>query len=447
MVLSDKIEDIDVLVIGGGPAGATAAGVLARHGREVLLCEAERFPRHHVGESLQPASLRILDEHLGLGPALAAAGFARKYGALYVWGETREPWSVLFDARLDADLPHLDEAGLLAGGYEHAWQVDRATFDHLLLQGAARVGATVAEETAVTRLAVDGDRVVEAEIEGPGGRRRLRPRVVLDASGQRCVLGRALGLLRPVPDLQATATFSYFDGAGGVPGPLARHAQLVVTVPEGWIWFIPISATRTSVGVVCRARERLSLERFEQIVGAAGLPLAGARRVSEGPNEGLRFVRDWSYAMSRFVGENWALIGDAACFVDPILSGGVDFAIRGAAHAAMAVLQADGAELGAPGAEHEALLRREYQAYLSLARYWYGNNRSVDGFFWEAHRAVQAPAGSAPLRAFVYLTTGHYSVDRHFRVFADWQERRMFTALGADREAAAAALRRARARA
>ena len=112
-----------VLIIGGGPAGASAAGILARAGASVRVLERATFPRHHVGESLQPATSTLLEEHLGLGAALAAQGFAHKFGAVYVWGETREPWRVLFDPRLELDLDGLDEAGLLAGGYEHAWQV------------------------------------------------------------------------------------------------------------------------------------------------------------------------------------------------------------------------------------------------------------------------------------------------------------------------------------
>lgn len=432
---------LDVLVIGGGPAGATAAGLLARHGRQVVVAERERFPRPHVGESLQPASMRILDHHFGLGPALASAGFARKYGAVYVWGETREPWSVLFDDRLDGDLAGLTEDQLLAGPYEHAWQVDRAVFDKLLLDAARDQGAEVLEQTVVQDIVSEGDRVVQATLSGPDGVRTVRPSVVLDGSGQRCVLGRHFDLQESVPDLQSTATYGYFDGAGGHPGPLGRHVQLVVTIPEGWVWFIPVSATRTSVGVVHRRRKRLDRAAFIEAVLQAGLPVH-----AEGfcEDRGLCFARDWSFSHRRFTGENWMLLGDAACFVDPVLSGGVDFAIRGSANGALAILQAGDAPIRQAAAEHEKALQKEYKAYLELARYWYGNNRSVDGFYWQAHNAIDATAGTTPLRAFVYLTTGHYAADRHFRVFADWQERQMFSALGASKKSARAILHRRR---
>jgi flavin-dependent dehydrogenase len=424
-----------VIVIGGGPAGATAAALLASHGAKVTLLEKTAHPRHHVGESLQPASLQLLDRHLGLGERFAAMGWARKYGALYVWGETREPWSVLFDERLDRDLAGLTEEGLLSGGYEHAWQVDRARFDELLFEEAVRRGAIAIVGAEATRPIVEGERVVGVATKDHG---ELRADWVLDASGQHCLLGRAFGVVEDIPDMRATATYAYFDGGGGVPGPLGRHVQLVVTVPDGWIWYIPVSPTRTSVGVVVRERARMAPDRFFRILEEAGLPALGTYV----EDEGLRFVRDWSYACQRTAGPGWMLLGDAACFVDPILSGGVDFAIRGAANAALNVLRiADGADEAAILGAQDAGLRREYRAYLRLARYWYGNNRSVQGFFWEAHDQIGPDAVSTPLRAFVWLTSGRYNADNHFKVFQEWQEQRMFAALGVDKAALAKAVK------
>lgn len=430
-----------VLVVGGGPAGAVVAALLAKEGVPVTLLEKERFPRHHVGESLQPASLELLDRYLGLGDELSAQGFARKYGAVYVWGESREPWRVLFDERLEADLPQLDEAGLLAGDYEHAWQVLRERFDAILLQEAARRGVDVREGCEVAEPLLEDGRVVGVRLASGATE---RGRFVIDASGQRCLLGRAFALTSDVPDMKATATYAYFDGAGGVEGPLGRHVQLVVTIPEGWAWFIPVSADRTSVGVVVRERARMTKERFDGLLAEAALPLSGAHAVPNDDGETLYFAKDWSFAHRQVVGPGWLLVGDAACFVDPILSGGVDFAIRGACNAALALLRA----LGKPSEEASALdgyqtrLRQEYRAYLRLARYWYGNNRSVSGFFWEAHQEIVADSVSTPMRAFVYLTSGQYAADLHYKIFQEAQEQRIFRSLGVDRDA----LRRARRR-
>ncbi|MCB9793574.1 MAG: tryptophan 7-halogenase [Alphaproteobacteria bacterium] len=436
-----------VLIIGGGPAGASAAGVLAKAGAQVTVLERERFPRHHVGESLQPATSTLLDHHLGLGPALAEAGFAYKFGAVYVWGESREPWRVLFDPRLEAALPGLDEAGLLSGGFEHAWQVDRARFDQLILEAAAREGAEVRFGAQALGPLLEGERVVGLRLRLPSGEEREeRADLVLDASGQSCVLGRALGLQEAIPDLRATATYAYYEGAGGVPGVLGRHVQLVVTVPEGWLWFIPTSAGRTSVGLVNQSRERVDLSRYLQVLAdTPELPLEGAARLPGPQGRPLWFARDWSFTHTRFAGPGWMLLGDAACFVDPILSGGVDAAVRGGCEAALTVLRM----YGEPGAEPEALLaaydartRRDFNAYLRLARYWYGNNRSVDGLFWQAHQELHEASLSTPMRAFVYLTTGQYAADRHLKVFQAWQEQDIFRSLGVDKGALARARRR-----
>jgi len=427
-----------VLIIGGGPGGATAAAMLAKAGFDVTILEKERFPRHHVGESLQPGLLRILDEHLGVGPALAAQGFAYKFGAVYVWGESREPWSVIFDRRLEERLaqgPMTDEE-LLAGDYEHTWQVDRERFDAVLLDAAREHGANVRERTEVAAPRVDASGRVVGVTTKDG--EELDADFVIDASGQRCLLGRAFDLTVPVEDLQATATYTYYDGAGGVPGALGRHVQLVVTVDEGWVWFIPISAERTSVGVVSRERKKLSEDRFHALVASAALPLDGATHV-----EPLRYARDWSFTHSRLAGPGWLLLGDAACFIDPILSGGVDFAVRGAADAALALMKTrDGVPEVEALAEYARNTDRLYRAHLRLARYWYGNNRSVDGFFWEAHKELAADALTTPLRAFVYVTSGRYAADQHFRVFQAWQEKRMFDKLGVDKARLKTALER-----
>lgn len=438
-----------VVIIGGGPAGASAAGVLARAGAEVIVFEQAHFPRHHVGESLQPATFTLLDEHLGLGGRFAAEGFAYKFGAVYVWGKTRDPWRVLFDPRLEQDLDHLDEAGLMAGGYEHAWQVERSRFDHILLSRAAELGADVRfGVTVLAPLIEEADRVTGVRIRLPSGAEEdVEADMVLDASGQRCMLGRALRLQQPVRDLQSMATYAYYEGAGGVDGVLGRHVQLVVTVPEGWVWFIPTSPSRTSVGVVHRGRQRISVAQFEAAVAAAELPMAGAQRLpGPRPEQPLYFARDWSFTHRRFAGPGWMLLGDAACFVDPILSGGVDAAIRSGCGAAVALMR----RFSEPDADEAALLegysqqvRGDFKAYLRLARYWYGNNRSVEGLFWEAHREIRVDSMSTPLRAFVYLTSGQYAADRHLRVFDTWQEKNIFRSLGIDRDA----LRRARRRA
>jgi flavin-dependent dehydrogenase len=421
-----------------------AAGALASQGAEVVVLERERHPRFHIGESLQPAAFDYLERHFGIGHRFVDQGFARKYGAVYRWGETREPWSVLFDPRLEPDLPGLTEETLLSGGYEHSWNVDRAVFDRILAETAAERGASVHENVTVHEPIMEGDRVVGVLASDANGQTvRYDADFVIDASGQNAFLGRKFKLLRQAPDLRCTATYAYFEGAGGVPGPLGRHVQYVVTVPEGWVWFIPTSKDVTGVGVVLRERNRLSEARFAEILASAELPLEGAKMLPGPRGEPLGFHMDWSFACERFGGPGWMMVGDAACFVDPILSGGVDFAIRGGFKAADVLTR----RFGVPGSEEPALLadyetrvRTEFQAYLRLARYWYGNNRSVQGLFWEAAREIPTRDMYTPLRAFAYLVSGRYARDKDFAIFDGVQERNMFRNLGVDREAVSSVL-------
>ena len=131
------MEDKRVLIAGGGPAGATLGAILAKDGVKVQLIEKHRFPRPHVGESLQPAAFELLDFYLpGFMETVAAEGFARKYGAVYQWGNDRKLWYVMFDDRLDNGVDHISREELLSGDYAMSWQVNRARFDEIILDHA-----------------------------------------------------------------------------------------------------------------------------------------------------------------------------------------------------------------------------------------------------------------------------------------------------------------------
>jgi len=435
-----------ILVAGGGPAGATVAAILAKEGVDVTVLEKARFPRHHVGESLQPASFQLLDFHLGLGPMMAAQGFPLKFGAIYEWGKEKERWSVLFDERLADGADHLDREALLSGDYVHSYQVDRAVFDQILLDHAAERGAVVRQGFEVRKPVMNGDRVTGLVVRGPDGDETLEADLVIDATGTRCLMGRHLDLTRVIDDLQATATYAYYAGAGGVGEPLGRSVQLVVTVPEGWVWFIPVSADRTSVGIVTSDRQKLSPERFSEILARTSLPMDGATPIPGPKGNPFRTERDWSYTHRQFTGPGWMMVGDAACFTDPILSGGVDFAIRGGCNAAVAVLRAaaEPLETAAIMGAYQHQLREEFGAYLRLARYWYGNNRAVEGLFWKMHEFIPVSSISTPLRAFVYQTSGECDADAHFHVFSLAQEKKIFRNLAVDPEQLKDALGRAR---
>jgi halogenation protein CepH len=444
------MTDTDVLVIGGGPAGSTTAAMLAQMGYHVTVCERDVFPRHHVGEALQPASIELLDMHLGLGQRIAEANFHPKFGALYEWGESNARWSVLFDKRIEADIPNMTTEEMLKVGYDLSYHVDRARFDKLLLDCAVEKGVHLERWDVLDPIIEDGA-VVGLEIRDEAGQARsVRSRLVIDASGQRCFIGRRFGLVRNQEDLRHTAIYGYFEGCGGLDSALGRYATLVVCVPEGWVWFIPLSETKTSIGLVTAVGAKYTEEELMDVLRRANIPFGDGRIIVEPDGTTIRHARDWSYTVSRVAGDGWILCGDAAGFVDPILSGGVEFAVRGACNAAVAADKILSGLVDPPrvNTEYEQSFRVEQNAYLKLARYWYGNNRSVSGFFWEAHREIKADALSldTPLRAFQYLTTGRHDADRHYKIFIEWQEQKIFQQLGVDPRALKRAIAEARRR-
>ncbi len=436
------MKDKRVLIAGGGPAGATLGAILAKEGVQVQLIEKYRFPRHHVGESLQPAAFELLDFYLpGFVETVAEQGFARKYGAVYRWGNDRKLWYVMFDDRLDDGFDHISRQELLEGDYAMSWQVNRARFDEMLLEHAEKLGVEVHQETTALGPIMDGDRVTGLRVRTASGEKKeLFADIVVDATGTNCLLGRTFGTTRVVDDLKATAHWTYFRGAGGLDDPLYRDIQLIVSVEEGWIWFIPVSDERTSIGVVTHEGKKLSKERYLEILKKANIPIEGAE-IEPGPKGApLYHMKDWSYTHTAFTGPGWMMVGDAACFTDPVLSGGVDFAIRGGCNAALAILRGD----QNAWEEYEAQLNKEYRAYLRLARYWYANNRAVEGLFWEMRRHIRTGSISTPLRAFKFLTQGICNADAHFHIFKLAQEERIFNKLGVDEDNLKLALARAK---
>lgn len=394
--------DYDVLVLGGGPAGSTAAALLAREGRSVALLERERGPRYHIGESLLPSVLPFLEE-LGVAEEVAARGYQRKLGQTFVWGRDRSPWVL--------DFRELDV-------YPFAYFVERADFDALLLRNAARHGAAVHEGVTVEDVLTDEAgrvRGVRARRADTGEAWSPTARYVLDATGQNALLARRSGERQYVEGLRNVAVWSYWEGAGRLAPPADEHI-ITVSTETGWIWFIPLRDGRTSVGVVTSdvgelraggaAREDELAEFYRRALGRAELVgelLAGARQV-----DGMHTQRDWSYCARRFYGPGFALAGDAACFIDPILSTGVHLAMTGGYNAALALHSA----LAQPA--HEPAFMRYFQRsytatyrdLLTQVRYFYRVEAHRESVFWKSKRILRVDPRLDGSLAFLFLTSG-----------------------------------------
>jgi flavin-dependent dehydrogenase len=304
----------DAIVIGGGPGGSTVATVLARAGRHVLLLEKEKFPRFHVGESLLPFNLPLF-ERLGVAEKIRAAGFQTKRGA-YFWNEET------------GGIRPVDFANGMDDRHPSAYQVKRAEFDELLLRHAEESGAHVREETAVEEVVFEGERAVGVIARSPAGKEEIRARAVVDASGQTALLSRQLGTRRFDPKLKRAGLFAHYEGIRWPEGQ--RPGDILLPIDRGvWYWIIPFSDGTCSVGEVFEpslAAQAVSLEeKFELLLARSPRMqefLAGARRTSR-----VVGISDYSTSSARAAGDGWALVGDAATFLDPVFSTGVFLAM------------------------------------------------------------------------------------------------------------------------
>jgi flavin-dependent dehydrogenase len=388
---------VDAIVIGGGPGGSTAATMLARKGWRVVLFEREHFPREHIGESLLPASMPILED-LGVLDAVASEGFLQKWGATMVWGSGNEPWSWFFRETNRR--------------YPHAYQVWRPRFDQILLESSRSHGVDVREGHRVLDVTLNTPGAHEVRYRSDDGEGAATARFVVDASGQEGLLGRSLRLRQPDDYFRNLAVYAYFEGASRLPSE-AENNILIESYPHGWFWAIPLHTGWMSVGAVVDSEKgqegirRLGPQGFlaEQIAESphvAGM-LAGARQVRD-----AAVLRDWSYLSTEVVGDGYILVGDAACFIDPLFSSGVHLAMTAGilASAYVTTVLKDPAMAAPAGAVYKELYYQQYGQFRELAKLFYASNRSVDSYFWEARRITRAGDGVTPREAFVRAVAG-----------------------------------------
>ena len=320
--------DFDAVIVGGGPAGSTAGAYLARAGLRVLIVEKERFPRFHIGESLMPVANTVLRE-TGAWEKVERAGFVRKYGAeFHVGNRSVLPRFVRF------------AEGMLPG-LEYTYQVERSRFDHLLLEHAAELGCAVRQETRVTAVRPLGRDGYEITLGLAG--ETVRCAYLVDASGRDRLFDKPIATAPANSGLdKRIALYGHFRGVGRTAGPAGGNI-IITRHGDGWGWIIPIDEDRTSVGVVVPA-ERLRASRlkpeavFRQVVSDSDK----MRRAMEGaePLGPCHATADYNYRARRFAAPRMLLVGDAACFLDPMFSTGVFLALFSAKLASEEILRA-----------------------------------------------------------------------------------------------------------
>ena len=392
----------DAIVVGAGPAGSTAAAYLARNGHRVLLLERMRFPRHRIGESLLPSMMPILED-FGLVDECRKAGFVEKTGATFIWGKTREPWDIRF-----ADTPFLPSS--------FAFHVERSVFDQILLDNAQRSGVEVNLDATVVNPLKSGDRItgVTYRDNDTGETRNVEARFVIDASGSASIIGKQVTQRRYDDQLRQVALYGYFKNVRGAQDFRRQHI-IIESCPKGWFWFIPMNSERlgeVSLGLVT-GRE------FEEEIRQKGIEAFYDEARSEAPQvkellgpkaeriDKMYSIRDWAYTCDDTAGPGFYLAGDAAAFLDPLLSTGVSLAMLAGYSASVCIHTV----LNDPSMEKAASqfyannYRQMYEVTRDFLHYFYAGNASAhpNELFWEARRMLKFDENIGAKQAFSFF--------------------------------------------
>lgn len=360
----DAMAHCDVFVIGAGPAGSTTATLLARAGLKVVMVDKCRHPRFHIGESLLPHNLPLLDR-LGLRHTMEDTAM-RKHGIEFV--------SPYHDHTVRFDFAHgLDKR------FPYSFQVRRSDFDNMLVRNAAANGVEVIEECRVTDVALDAPDASMITARLADGRvQNWQARFVVDASGRDTLLANKLGLKTRNPHNNSAALFGHFTNARRLTGRDEGHIS-IIWFEHGWFWFIPLSDGTTSVGAVCPAEvfktRGTDLETFFRSLIALSPELQDRLKNATLQGE-VTATGNYSYFTSCAIGSRYLLAGDAAAFIDPVFSTGVYLAMNSGFEAAEAV---------------QACLKSPTRSNKWLKRYEKRTRKIASAFTWFIYR-IREPA-------------------------------------------------------
>ena len=320
MTATKSEKSWDAIVIGGGPAGASSAAILAEYGHRVLVLEREKFPRYHIGESLIPFTYQPLDR-LGLIPKMKASGFVKKYSVVFISPNGRASQPFYFFNRYDRE------------SVAQTWQVLRSEFDEMLLNNARAKGAEVIEEIKVLELLREGERVVGVRaMKKDGEIVEFRAPITLDCSGKEAFTAVRNGWRTKDPYLNKVAVWTYYKGSKREPG-IDEGATTVAYVPEkGWFWHIPQHNDMLSVGVVAEGKylTRDGVREPEKIFKREIEQNAWIKdHLSVGEQVGPYYIINEYTQHARHCGsEGLLLVGDAFAFLDPVFSSGLMLALK-----------------------------------------------------------------------------------------------------------------------